>query len=66
MKNTRYIVFFFSLLVSTLFLSNCARLPKPSIKSKTILVVKDEFVNNSSYPPQIRSQYKAYICVDIV
>jgi len=39
----RYLPIFFSIFISTIFLSNCARLPKPSIKNKTILVVKDEF-----------------------
>ena len=57
MKNTRYIVFFLSLLVSTLFLSNCARLPKPSIQNKTILVVKDELNNTSKFPPQMRLKF---------
>ena len=47
----------FSIFISTIFLSNCARLPKPSIKNKTILVVKDEFANTSSYPPQIRIRF---------
>jgi len=53
----RYFPIFFSIFISTIFLSNCARLPKPSIKNKTILVVKDEFVNTSSYPPQIRIKF---------
>jgi hypothetical protein len=53
----RYLPIFFSIFISTIFLSNCARLPKPSIKNKTILVVKDEFVNTSSYPPQIRIKF---------
>jgi hypothetical protein len=57
MKNTRYIVFFLSLLVSTLFLSNCARLPKPSIQNKTILVVKDELNNTSKFSPQMRLKF---------
>ena len=53
----RYLPLFFSIFISTIFLSNCARLPKPSIKNKAILVVKDEFVNTSSYPPQIRIKF---------
>ena len=55
--DTKYILLFISLFVSTLFISNCARLPKPSIKNKTILVVKDELVNTSAYPPQIRLKF---------
>ncbi|SVC88901.1 uncharacterized protein METZ01_LOCUS341755, partial [marine metagenome] len=53
----KYLPLLFSIFISTIFLSNCARLPKPSIKNKTILVVKDEFVNTSSYPPQIRIKF---------
>ena len=53
----RYLPIFFSIFISIIFLSNCARLPKPSIKNKTILVVKDEFVNTSSWPPQIRIKF---------
>ena len=53
----RYLPIFFSIFISTIFLSNCTRLPKPSIKNKTILVVKDEFVNTSSWPPQIRIKF---------
>ena len=53
----RYLPIFFSIFISIIFLSNCARLPKPSIKNKTILVIKDEFVNTSSYPPQIRIKF---------
>ena len=55
--DTKYILLFISLFVSILFISNCARLPKPSIKNKTILVVKDELVNTSTYPPQMRLKF---------
>ena len=47
----------FTIFISIIFLSNCARLPKPSINNSTILVIKDEFVNTSSYPPQIRIKF---------
>ena len=47
----------FTIFISTIFLSNCVRLPKPSIKNKTILVVKDEFVNTSKLPPQMRMKF---------
>ena len=53
----RYLPIFFSIFISTIFLSNCTRLPKPSIKNKTILVVKDEFVNTSKLPPQMRMKF---------
>ena len=53
----KYLPLLFTIFISTIFLSNCARLPKPSIKNKTILVVKDEFVNTSSWPPQIRIKF---------
>ena len=53
----RYLPIFFSIFISTIFLSNCVRLPKPSIKNKTILVVKDEFVNTSKLPPQMRMKF---------
>ena len=53
----RYLPIFFSIFISTIFLSNCARLPKPSIKNKTILVVKSEIFNTSKYPPQIRIKF---------
>ena len=53
----KYLPLLFTIFISTIFLSNCARLPKPSIKNKTILVVKDELVNTSSWPPQIRIKF---------
>ena len=53
----RYLPLFFSIFISTIFFSSCARLPKPSIKYKTILVVKDEFFNSSSYPVQVKFKF---------
>ena len=53
----KYLPLLFTIFISTIFLSNCARLPKPSIKNKTILVVKDEFVNTSKLPPQMRMKF---------
>ena len=53
----KYLPLLFTIFISTIFLSNCARLPKPTINNKTILVIKDEFVNTSSYPPQIRIKF---------
>ena len=52
-KNTRYILLFISLFVSTLFISNCARLQKPNIKNyespyKTVKSCSDEDYNKSS------------------
>ena len=53
----KYLPLLFTIFISTIFLSNCARLPKPSIKNKTILVVIDEFVNTSKMPPQMRMKF---------
>ena len=53
----KYLPLLFTIFISTIFLSNCARLPKPSIKNKTILVVIDEFVNTSKMPPQMRIKF---------
>ena len=53
----KYLPLLFTIFISTIFLSNCARLPNPSIKNKTILVVIDEFVNTSKMPPQIRMKF---------
>ena len=53
----KYLPLLFTIFISTIFLSNCVRLPKPSIKNKTILVVKDEFVNTSKLPPQMRMKF---------
>ena len=53
----KYLPLIFTIFISTIFLSNCVRLPKPSIKNKTILVVKDEFVNTSKLPPQMRMKF---------
>jgi len=52
-KNTRYILLFISLFVSTLFISNCARLQKPIIKNyqspyKTVKSCSDEDYYKSS------------------
>ena len=53
----KYLPLLFTIFISTIFLSNCVRLPKPSIKNKTILVVKDEFVNTSKLPPQMMMKF---------
>ena len=53
----KYLPLLFTIFISTIFISNCVRLPKPSIKNKTILVVKDEFVNTSKLPPQMRMKF---------
>ena len=53
----KYLPLLFTIFISTIFLSNCVRLPKPSIKNKTILVIKDEFVNTSKLPPQMRMKF---------
>jgi hypothetical protein len=53
----KYLPLLFLIFISTIFLSNCTRLPKPSIKNKTILVVIDEFVNTSLMPPQMRMKF---------
>ena len=53
----KHLPLLFTIFISTIFLSDCARLPKPSIKNKTILVVKDEFVNTSKLPPQMRMKF---------
>ena len=53
----RFLPLLLSILISTIFLCNCARLPKPSIKNKTILVVIDKFTNSSNLPPQLRFKF---------